>query len=112
MSAGQPVTNSSTAFECINCGNKIAQLPCHVCGGIWCRATATIETPAKLTTVGWRLLVFDQATEGLVTEVMLTHDQAVKLRPYLGIVDTDDHFGSYPVAGLSWFAEEHVEDHD
>ncbi len=58
-------------------------------------------------TLTWHLLAFSKNTEKLVTVVTLSADQLQALKPYLGIVDTDDHFGSYPLSDVLWFAEEH-----
>lgn len=58
--------------------------------------------------IEWCLMVFDKETDRIVTHLMLSKDQFTALRTYFGIADTDDHFGSYPVKGLSLFAEETV----
>ena len=34
---------TAVAYECINCGNKVEQLPCRVCGTSWCRAVEPLQ---------------------------------------------------------------------
>lgn len=61
------------------------------------------------TTLTWHLLAFDKNTERLVADITLSNDQFMALRPHLGMANTDDHFGSYPLSSVLWFVEEHMD---
>ena len=57
-------------------------------------------------TLEYHLMIY--SANSFVTNVRLTEEQFQALKPFLGVVDNDDHFGSYPLEGVSIFVEEHV----
>jgi len=59
--------------------------------------------------IRWRLVVFDAQAKRVLAPIILTDEQAAALKPYLGGVYTDAHFGRYPVVSAWLFAEEQAE---
>lgn len=60
--------------------------------------------------VRWCLMIFDAQGKRLLAPIMLTDEQTAGLKPYFGDVDTDEHFGRYPVVNVRLFAEEQADE--